>query len=87
MIGAEVGGRGGADGILWADWLIFWFWWIGFLLAGDSDLREEFILGEAEENEGEGVPLTGEWCWDGRGEGGGGRGGDGGLLSLASGLE
>jgi hypothetical protein len=58
---------------------------MGFFLAGDSDLRDEFRLGEAEENEGEGVPLTGEGCWEGRGDGGGGRGGDGG--SLASSLE
>lgn len=57
---------------------------MGFRRAGESDLREEFTLGEAEDKEGEGVPFTGEYCSGVRGTGGGGRGGDGGLMPLAS---
>lgn len=85
VIGAEVGGaRGGAGGMVKADWLNFWLCCAAFLLIGDSDLKEELMLGEAEEWEEEGVPFLGEDCLEARGEGGGGKGGEGGLVPLAS---
>lgn len=83
VIGVEVGGvRGGVGGMVKVDWLNFWFCCVVFFLIGDFDLKEEFMLGEVEEREEEGVLFFGEDCLEARGEGGGGKGGEGGLVFL-----